>query len=122
MNIIKKYLFCFIKLMSLLLFMSYYISITMFYHSHNVNGQIITHSHLYNHDKTNKNPYESHSHTSSQYNVIQHLNEANWDNSSASFQLPSPIIINIDFCFEYSTPLVNSNDYSFPQLRAPPII
>ncbi|MDR1897880.1 MAG: hypothetical protein LBR10_13930 [Prevotellaceae bacterium] len=53
----------------MMLFVSYLASITMFVHTHIVDGQIITHSHPY--CGTPDNP--GHSHTAAQFLTIAHL-------------------------------------------------
>jgi hypothetical protein len=54
----------------LTLFIGYYGSITLFYHSHIVLGETIVHSHPY---KTGSNGYPLHSHTDKGYITIQFL-------------------------------------------------
>jgi len=118
---IKKYFLGIIQSFIFLLFVGYYAGITMFYHTHNVNGQLITHSHPFVHDKSNKSPFESHSHSSSEYSLIQQLNETNWDKSSDIVQLPEPIRIAYEYCSEYISHDVCSTNQAYSQLRAPPI-
>jgi hypothetical protein len=55
----------------LLLFVSYYSSITLFYHSHFVDGRQITHSHPYIPASDNGSP--SHQHTDNEFLLIQML-------------------------------------------------
>lgn len=76
----------------ILVFLSvgYYVSVTTFYHSHFVNGEIITHSHPYKHDPLNKGPFENHKHTPLDYQFIQQMNESVWDNTEVQPLLPLP--------------------------------
>jgi hypothetical protein len=94
----------------------------MFYHIHMVNGHVINHSHPYKHTPFNKNPYQSHSHSSAAYNLIQQLNEPNWDDALASVQIPDPIVVFFAYNVIYNSHEITSNRYSHPQLRAPPAI
>ncbi len=57
-----------LKFILTLLFMGYYISITMFYHSHVINGEEIVHSHFY--IATNNTSDDPVKHTHSQYELF----------------------------------------------------
>jgi len=62
------------KSLLLLLFTGYSVSTIMFYHTHLVNGIMVTHSHPYKlPDK--KGPVKNHSHSNSEYIFLQHLCE-----------------------------------------------
>ena len=108
------------KSLLFLLVLGLYSSNTMFYHVHLINGYVLSHSHPYKHDKNNKTPYESHSHSSSEYRFIQQLNEANWKDTAALVEISSPVIFYFEPLFVYNTPFIKVSDYSFGQLRAPP--
>ena len=54
-----------------MLFLGYYLNITLFYHSHIINGIEVTHSHFYwKHSESQNNPIK-HSHTKDQLFTIQ---------------------------------------------------
>lgn len=120
MGSFKKYTSYFLRSLLLFLFIGYYSSITMFYHAHLVNGQILSHSHPYKPDKNNKTPYESHPHTSSAYNFIRQLNDGNWKDTSSIVWIPTPVIYNSEICWLYVSAYVNPADCEFTSLRGPP--
>ncbi|HPE39549.1 MAG TPA: hypothetical protein PLI77_00500 [Bacteroidales bacterium] len=106
----------------LLLFISFYISNTMFYHTHLVNGSELSHSHPFKHQKSNNSPYESHSHSNSEYNYIQELNKAVWQKTSTFVADFSPVAYYCKPVSLYVPPLIVESEYTFSQLRAPPAI
>lgn len=106
----------------LFLFIGYYGSITLFYHTHLENNHIITHSHPYKHKTANNTPCESHSHSSSAFSIIKLLNHPNWINIPDTTPIPEPIFFLYDYFFGYIQPHINTNNYLFAQLRAPPLI
>jgi len=118
----NKYTSYFFRSLLFFLFFGYYINLTMFYHAHFVNGHLLGHSHLYKHDGSNKTPYESHSHSSSEYSFIQLLNEGNWKDTSVIVKVPNPTVSNFEYCQVYIAPSLNPYNYFLPQLRAPPVI
>jgi hypothetical protein len=118
---LKKYITNILKGLLLILFIGYYCSITMFYHSHLVNGHVLNHSHPYKHDKNNKSPFEPHQHSSSAYNYIHQLNEASWKDTAVSAKIPNPAIYYFESICAYNTPFLKTACYSFCQLRAPPV-
>ena len=69
----KKNILTLGRVFLLLLFVSCYSNITMFYHSHLVDGRIVSHSHWFS-DFSNDEPVESHSHTSEEYILIHFVN------------------------------------------------
>lgn len=122
MKISKKHISALIRSTLLLLFLGHYSSITMFYHAHIVNGRVLSHSHLFKHDTSNKSPYKSHSHSSSAYNYIQQLNEASWKDTAVLVEILCPAIYYVEYQCVYNAPFLKVSDYSFGQLRAPPTI
>lgn len=111
----------FFRFFLLLLFLSYYGSISFFYHAHLVNGQIICHSHPFKSEPNNKNPFESHSHTPEAYTLIHQLSETNWDNTGFTSSIPEPVVMFCNLSYCYFTPAVTINKYFSTQLRAPPV-
>jgi hypothetical protein len=68
---IKSRIKLFIELLVLLLFVGYYSGVTMFYHTHTVNGVTIVHSHPFlKHTDKQGHPIE-HSHTREGFQFIQ---------------------------------------------------
>jgi hypothetical protein len=67
-------------LIFILLFLSYYSSITLFWHSHQLGNITIVHSHPFSHNST-------HSHSTAQYDLIKILSETAGFVSFASFLL-----------------------------------
>ena len=65
MTYCKNKISVFLRFLLLILFVSYYGSITLFYHAHRVNEQIIVHSHPFNN--------QEHSHSAAQYDLIKIL-------------------------------------------------
>lgn len=72
------------RLLLLLLFISYSASIMLFYHTHEVHGTLITHSHPYK-MPVGKGTGENHSHSTSQYLLLQHLCQAAMTDSLIKF-------------------------------------
>jgi hypothetical protein len=119
MNYLRNKIPVFWRFLLLILFMGYYSSITLFYHAHLVNGEIIVHSHPFS--KTKQGPFQPHSHSSAAYVLIQHLMQANWENGPDFPQIPEPVIAPCENKISYTSPLIASDLYSIAQLRAPPI-
>lgn len=109
----------FLRFLLLVLFVSYYSSITLFYHTHLVNGEVIVHSHPFS--KKNQKPFQSHSHSSSTYIHIQHLMYAVWESSPETPQITEPVISFCEYKVGYTLPFIHSSSYTYAQLRAPPI-
>ncbi len=64
-----------LKYLLTLLFIGYYFSITLFYHSHVINGKEIVHSHFYwNSDRANGEPVK-HSHTQDEFLALQIISQ-----------------------------------------------
>jgi hypothetical protein len=122
MKTIKKSISAILRYLFFFLFIGYYISITMFFHAHLVNGHIITHSHPFKSYPNNKPPFQSHSHSSTAYNLIYHLNKTNWIDAPALIQIPDPIVVTVAYSVGSISPDLYSNKYSHPQLRAPPTV
>lgn len=75
----------------LILFVGYYSSITMFFHTHVIDGHIITHSHPYRHLPVEKSPYPFHSHPSGVITLIQELHKTSWLFSPNSIVFNQPL-------------------------------
>ncbi len=121
MAVLNKHIRNVLKCQLVLLFIGYYISSTMFYHAHLVNGYLLSHSHPYKRDKNNKYPYESHSHSSQAYSYIQQLNEASWKDTASVVEITSPVISHFECIVLYNTPFVKATTFSVSLLRAPPV-
>jgi hypothetical protein len=117
-----NYISTFFKCLLLILFLGYYGSITMFYHAHLlVNGVIITHSHPFKSDPNNKGPFQSHSHSSSAYNLIDQLNQINWNSPICTPAIPEPPVFYSEILHNYTSPFLQIIFSSSSQLRAPPV-
>jgi len=121
MKILKKNILLIGKSLLLLLFISYFISISMFYHTHVVHGGMITHSHPFKHSEK-KGPVNNHSHSTAEYILIQHFCETSITDSI--FNIPIiPDQLN-EFCILIITPythLFSANIISKESPRAPPV-
>ena len=120
MTYFKNQISVFFRFLLLILFIGYYSSITLFYHTHLVNGEIIVHSHPFS--KTKQGPFQSHSHSSAAYVLIQHLMLANWESSPDTPRVPEPVIVLCEYKIGYTSPFISSGSYSDTQLRAPPTV
>lgn len=103
------------------LFIGYYSSITLFFHTHMVNGVVIVHSHPFNNSNNNQNPFQSHSHSSASYVVVDHLMQANWEGSPEIPQVPEPVIFQCENKVGFILTYVPSDICFYAQLRAPPV-
>lgn len=109
------------KTLLLLLFLSYTVSINMFYHSHSINGTRITHSHFYKF-WIEKGIRENHSHSPTEFILIRYVCETTMTDSLFEFIfVPYPIY---NFCgLIISTYLESFSGYvkSSELSRAPPV-
>lgn len=112
----------FFRLLLLFLFLGYYSSIVLFYHSHLLfNGVVISHSHPFKSDPDNKSPFQSHSHSSTAYNLIDQLNQINCDSPICTSDIPEPSVFFSEIQHSYNSPFLHFLYYSAAQLRAPPV-
>lgn len=75
----KRYILQFIRFSLFFIFAGYYFSISAFYHSHLVDGVLITHSHPIFDFLKHGSGTESHSHSASSLQNIQQLSEISCD-------------------------------------------
>ena len=80
MSWLKKSISPVVRSLTLILFLSYSASVMLFYHTHEVRGVLITHSHPY------KNPWKGgpekdHSHSDQQYMLLQALFQTSFTDS-----------------------------------------
>lgn len=121
MTNLKNKISVFLKYLLLILFVSYYSGITLFYHAHLVNGEIIVHSHPFVNSKNKQSPFQPHSHSSASYFLIQQLMQTNWESSPDIPQIPGPVMVLREYKIGYTSTFIPSGSYSYAQLRAPPI-
>lgn len=102
-----------------LVFLSYYGSITLFYHTHHVeNGILVVHSHPYE----SSNDKEQHHHSQDEYCLIHYLSSffsTGIPALNASFHLELPfhkILFGIELFFHFPSFFTGANG-----LRGPPI-
>jgi hypothetical protein len=109
-----------LKLSLLFLFLGYYSSITLFYHAHIVDGEVIVHSHFYKSDADNKTPFKNHSHPVSAYNLIYQLNKVNSEELNVDMPYRAPFfpVPSILRCIVEQT-VYNAPNFSLPS-RGPP--
>ncbi|MGC9472516.1 MAG: hypothetical protein ACP5D1_13365 [Bacteroidales bacterium] len=100
------------------LFTAYYSGITLFTHTHKVNGITVTHSHPV-HPFSGKEK-TGHQHTSQEYEIIEHLSF--FLSTIAIFFVTTSIIRKIQQILPPETPFVHpfSGGYCTFLLRAPP--
>ena len=114
MTYLKDKISVFFKFLPLILFVSYYGSIILFYHAHTVNEQIIVHSHPFN------NP--EHSHSAAQYDLIKMLS------AFSGLAALTGLLLAIQFFGKKQTPKVQPDSHTrmiYPQVwfrRGPPSI
>jgi len=109
-----------IKVMVLLLFLGHYGNITLFYHTHTVDGITYTHSHFYGFGKS-ANPTQL-PHTNNQLQLIQELNQITWHSDISITAVESPYY---QLLSEFLCPDLQHNSLFAPifnSLRAPPSI
>ncbi len=103
-----------------LLFVSYYSNITFFYHSHLVNGNIITHSHWFK-DFDNHTPVQSHGHSSEEYIYIHILENTAIDNDVFIPFYTAPNCLCIEIGFIDDTSCITKSFLAGFYLRGPPL-
>lgn len=107
-----------VRSLTLILFLGYSASIMLFYHTHEVRGVLITHSHPY------KNPWKSgseknHSHSDQQYILLQTLLQATFTDSVIP-EIPDQVYA---LCSDIITRFTESVAFTITpaeSLRAPP--
>lgn len=90
---LKQSITKFFKISLLFLFIGFYSGITLFYHVHIVNGQVIVHSHFYKSDASDKTPVKKHTHPLSAYDVIHDLNKMSSEELLAAMPYEQPLLI-----------------------------
>jgi hypothetical protein len=116
-----NYISTLLRALLLFLFLGYYSSITLFYHAHLINGEVLVHSHPFKSDPNNNTPFQSHSHSSAAYNLINQLNEINWDSPLEMPNIPEPTPFYSEIEYNYTSDFSYFIYFSSTQLRAPPV-
>jgi len=109
-----------IKVMVLLLFLGHYGNITLFYHTHTVDGITYTHSHFYGFGKS-ANPVQL-PHTSNELQLIQELNQITWNSDISIAAVETPVH---PLLSEFQCPDLQHHSLHtaiFTSLRAPPAL
>ena len=96
----------------LALFSCYYAGISLFFHTHIVNGSTVVHSHL--------GGSADHNHSDSQYAVIDLLSTFQSEGAVDCNVCPTPFFLLSDSCHEYQAPSVQSESVQVLTLRGPP--
>ncbi len=102
-----------------MLFIGHYSNITLFYHTHTVDGVTYCHSHFYWLSKTS-NPVQLPLHTKEQLKLIQDVNNITWNSDIEIPTIEKPFFT---FIQEIFTPTATPNSLGavlFSSLRAPP--
>lgn len=109
-----------INILLLALFISYFSSVTLFYHCHTEGGVTIVHSHFFN-DSGDKNSTE-HNHSSSQINLISHLSAIALTITSFFFSFNKYIIKTYKQTVINDIHIKTNLYFHNISLRAPPIL
>ena len=96
----------------LALFSCYYAGISLFFHTHIVNGSTVVHSHL--------GGSADHNHSDSQYAVIDILSTFQSEGVVECDVCPTPFFLLSDSCHEYQAPSVPGESVQALTLRGPP--
>ena len=96
----------------LALFSCYYAGISLFFHTHIVNGSTVVHSHL--------GGSADHNHSDSQYAVIDILSTFQSEGAVDCNVCPTPFFLLSDACHEYQAPSVLGESVQALTLRGPP--
>jgi hypothetical protein len=96
----------------LALFSCYYAGISLFFHTHIVNGSTVVHSHL--------GGSADHNHSDSQYAVIDILSTFQSEGAVECDVCPTPFFLLSDSCHEYQAPSVLGESVQALTLRGPP--
>ena len=96
----------------LALFSCYYAGISLFFHTHIVNGSTVVHSHL--------GGSADHNHSDSQYAVIDILSTFQSEGAVECDVCPTPFFLLSDSCHEYQAPSVPGESVQALTLRGPP--
>ncbi len=105
-------------------YLGHYANITLFYHVHEVNGQLYCHSHFFwlgdDNGTSKRFPLPSHSHTTGSYNLIESFNHVQFVND---LSIPSVVVflnnyIKIESSRPYTSIILTAHDTV--GLRAPP--
>ncbi len=118
---LKQSITKFFKISLIVLFVGFYSGITLFYHVHVINGQVIAHSHYYKSDASDKTPVKKHTHPLSAYDVIHDLNKMSSEELLATMPYEQPLRIahSISRNSE-SANIIISIQFRLPS-RAPPV-
>lgn len=101
-----------IGLILLAVYAFFFASTNLFYHSHQIEGITLVHSHPFS--------GASHSHTANQILLIEIIDSATYqgaDNASAPDLIP--VLLGDNICKSYTAPVLTPDIFSF-SLRAPP--
>jgi len=110
-----------VRLLLLIMFIGHYGSISMFYHTHSVDGVVFCHSHFYWFDDSST-PIQLPQHTQDELKLIHDYNQYTWSAETRIPQIGIPIVKLIDV---FLCPQLVANlgaDVLYTSLRAPPSI
>jgi hypothetical protein len=104
----------------LFLFSGYHSSLTLFYHAHLCNGQVVFHSHPFESNKNASLPFASHAHSPADLAYIQELNESIWEESPETLGIPENTSFTAILSDVRSVPSYVNQGLINTHLRAPP--
>jgi hypothetical protein len=109
----------FLKVILLVMFIGHYSSITLFYHTHTVDGVTYCHSHLYWLGKTSV-PVQLPQHSEEQQKLIQDYNHITWNSDAEIPLVEKPLLKLIEVILTPATISISLAGMLFSPLRAPP--
>lgn len=101
------------------MFLVHYGNITMFYHTHTVNGVTYCHSHISGIDNSNK-PVSVPTHSKEQLKVIKDYNHITWNYDVAFPKIANPFFVLLTVFYIPPTSQVQHQKVLYYSLRAPP--
>jgi hypothetical protein len=110
----------FLKFAFLLLFLGCYSGITLFYHVHLVNGQLVAHSHFYKGEAGNRKPVAKHTHATSAYHIISQHQKVCVDELIISSLFEQPLLNEQSILRYVVRPDIKNTFLPHTPSRAPP--
>lgn len=102
------------------MFIVHYSNITMFYHTHIIDGISYSHSHLYWFDKTS-NSVALPEHSNMELKLIHDLNQISWSSDVEIPELPTPVFILLTEFILLPAIKSTAHNVLYYSLRAPPL-
>ncbi|MFT3738903.1 MAG: hypothetical protein QM786_09100 [Breznakibacter sp.] len=119
MTYFKRHISRGVGFLMLLLFTGYYGGITMFYHSHVVNGRVITHSHPYKKTANDNASFPGHSHGKGEFVLLKYFHQTGFQQPLKP-NVPPPTFCCIFVVAYPDNDPISSAPTGISRLRAPP--